>query len=733
MAVRGSGKTGYATFFIYLVVVVLLNVAGMTMFFRADLTSGKVYSLSAASREVVSTLSEPLTVKVFFNSNLPAPYNAIERYLHDLLGEYAVAGNRFFNYQFYHVSGEESEEARKNQELAESYGIHPVQVQNIEQDEVKFQKAYMGVALIHGDVMETLPTITSTDGLEYRITSAIRKMNNKISALLRLEGSVQVKLILSSSLRAVGPYLNITGIPDLPSKIGEIVDSLNKKSFGKLAFSHVDPSMSPDAGAAAARYNILKLAWNEFTDRQGRAIPADTGYAGIVVEHGSSFETLDLIEVIRLPIFGAQYHLTEMTELEKALSETVDDVININEELGYLADHGTHPIGGPPPGFVQEEQQEPLTSLGSLLNEEYSLHEVSLSEGGVPEGFTTMVIAGAKENFTDHELYQIDQFLMKGKNLAIFINAFNEVNLPGQGGIMGQMQQPLWMPAATGLEKLLSHYGVTVRQSFVLDENSYRQKVPAQFGGGERPIYFAPIIKNELINKDVPYLRNIKGLVMLKSSPVEVDDQKLKDSGLTATELFSSSERSWEMKERVNLNPMAISPPADETAFRSVPLAYMIEGSFPSYFAEKPVPEKERADGQGSDDTAVEQHRKEDIIDMSRVRGEGITLKTGKPAKLFVIGTSEILKDNVIDEEGNTPNAQFVMNVIDYLNGREQTAVMRSKTQRFNPLRETSPSVRTATKGVNIAGLPALIIIAGAVFWGRRASRKRMIQKMFSQ
>ena len=40
MAVRGSGKTGYATFFIYLVVVVLLNVAGMTMFFRADLTSG---------------------------------------------------------------------------------------------------------------------------------------------------------------------------------------------------------------------------------------------------------------------------------------------------------------------------------------------------------------------------------------------------------------------------------------------------------------------------------------------------------------------------------------------------------------------------------------------------------------------------------------------------------------------------------------------------------------------
>ena len=87
MTVKKIDINRFSKFLIYLVVVILINIAGITLFFRIDLTSNKVYSLSKASKIVVGTLSEPLTVKVFFNSNLPAPYNNIERYLHDLLEE----------------------------------------------------------------------------------------------------------------------------------------------------------------------------------------------------------------------------------------------------------------------------------------------------------------------------------------------------------------------------------------------------------------------------------------------------------------------------------------------------------------------------------------------------------------------------------------------------------------------------------------------------------------------
>jgi len=75
----------YVKFTAYAAIIVLLNVVGLTLFFRMDLTANNIYSISKGSQNVVSTLSEPLTINVFFTKNLPAPYNNIERYLHDLL------------------------------------------------------------------------------------------------------------------------------------------------------------------------------------------------------------------------------------------------------------------------------------------------------------------------------------------------------------------------------------------------------------------------------------------------------------------------------------------------------------------------------------------------------------------------------------------------------------------------------------------------------------------------
>src|SRR6056297_4040389 len=109
-------------FVIYLSIIVLINIVGMTLFFRIDLTADNIYSLSKASREAVSTLSEPLTIKVFFTEDLPAPHNNTQRYLRDLLQEYSIHANEYFNYRFYDVSPKEkgvTQEARENQELAE--------------------------------------------------------------------------------------------------------------------------------------------------------------------------------------------------------------------------------------------------------------------------------------------------------------------------------------------------------------------------------------------------------------------------------------------------------------------------------------------------------------------------------------------------------------------------------------------------------------------------------------
>ena len=59
-----SKSRKYIRFLAYLVVIVLINVAGTTLFFRLDLTANRMYSISEASKQVVSTLSEPLTINV---------------------------------------------------------------------------------------------------------------------------------------------------------------------------------------------------------------------------------------------------------------------------------------------------------------------------------------------------------------------------------------------------------------------------------------------------------------------------------------------------------------------------------------------------------------------------------------------------------------------------------------------------------------------------------------------
>ena len=85
-----AASARYLKFMIYLVLIVLINIAGTTLFFRLDLTGNRIYSISAVSQQVVATLSEPLTINVFFTKNLPAPHNNTELYLRDLLEEYGI-------------------------------------------------------------------------------------------------------------------------------------------------------------------------------------------------------------------------------------------------------------------------------------------------------------------------------------------------------------------------------------------------------------------------------------------------------------------------------------------------------------------------------------------------------------------------------------------------------------------------------------------------------------------
>jgi ABC-type uncharacterized transport system involved in gliding motility auxiliary subunit len=479
------------------------------------------------------------------------------------------------------------------------------------------------------------------------------------------------------------------------------------------------------------KYNILNLKWPALS---GGKIQPGQGTVGLVMAYGKKVVEIPLIRVMRIPLIGRHYEMVNLNEMDQIINEGVESLIDINEDLGYLASHGSLNLWGSAPPGMGQQREDALANFRTLTSQNYTIKEIDLKEEAIPEGLKCLVVAGPKEEFTDYELFQIDQFLMRGRNLALFIDPFNEV-MPQRQQSFAMNQPPRYVPLNTGLEKLLAYYGIRIKKSYVMDENCYKQRIPAQFGGGERAIYFAPIIKSQFINGSVGFLQNIKGLVAMKIAPLEVDTEQIKKNGLNAQKLLSSSEASWEMSGRINLNPMLIRPPQSADDRKSLALAYILQGEFPSYFAGKPIPEKKSEEsGEESEskkkDEAEPAQKKPDV-DLSQIEEEGEFLSKGKAGKIFLIGSAELLKDNMIDEQGRSPNAMFIMNLLDFLNNREAIAMMRSKEQRFNPLTDTGGGTRTFVKSFNIAGLPVLVVLFGLLIWFRQHSRKKRIQMMF--
>lgn len=73
-------------------------------------------------------------------------------------------------------------------------------------------------------------------------------------------------------------------------------------------------------------------------------------------------------------------------------------------------------------------------------------------------------------------------------------------------------------------------------------------------------------------------MNNIKGLVTMRISPVTVDEAVLSKAGVKASPLFSSSAKSWEMKDNINLNPMFLMPPREDVEKKATHSPIILKG-----------------------------------------------------------------------------------------------------------------------------------------------------------
>ena len=151
--------------------LLLLNAISNNYFFRLDLTDNKMYSLSASSKSVVKQVDDLLAMKVYFSDDLPGEYANNRRYLQDLLEEFEAISDGNIGFEFFRPEDDQNIEQE-----AQKAGIMPVQMQVVENDKMEVKRVLMGMVILYEDKKEVLPVIQTTTGLEYEITTKIKKL-----------------------------------------------------------------------------------------------------------------------------------------------------------------------------------------------------------------------------------------------------------------------------------------------------------------------------------------------------------------------------------------------------------------------------------------------------------------------------------------------------------------------------------------------------------------------------
>lgn len=154
-------------------ILIAVNFISVRLFGRMDLTDQKVYTLSEASKNLVRSLDDRVTIKAYFTEDLPAPYNNNRRATLDILNEYRAYAGGNLQFEFINPEGEKAEQEAREQ------GIPPVEVQVVEQDKFQVKRAYLGLVFLYEDRKEIMPVVQNLSSLEFDISSTIKRLTTR--------------------------------------------------------------------------------------------------------------------------------------------------------------------------------------------------------------------------------------------------------------------------------------------------------------------------------------------------------------------------------------------------------------------------------------------------------------------------------------------------------------------------------------------------------------------------
>jgi ABC-2 type transport system permease protein len=366
---------------------------------------------------------------------------------------------------------------------------------------------------------------------------------------------------------------------------------------------------------------------------------------------------------------------------------------------------GMPPMGGGP-GF---------TSLRQVLEQTYRVESVDLDRALVPGSIDVLLVAGPK-NLGAAAQFAIDQYLMRGGSVLVLGGAFSLGPNPFDGIAVAKGE--------TGLEELLTHWGVEVEEEVVLDRQAGSFPIPVtrDLGGFtvreiQTLLYPAFVdIRGDGMDQANPALGGLPSLVMHWASPVKLTESGGAEKPQSWTLLHSSKE-SWTLQDYEAQPDFGRFPELGWSAEGSKGergLAVARMGPFESFWKGKAPPPP--APGEGGDPAEARRN----VIEKSPAQ-----------ARLVVVGSSAFVADPIVEltrtiSDSYLSNLQFVQNLADWSVEDVELLSIRSRGAYSRTLIPTDEPVRTFLEWSNYALALVAVAVLAWVSLGRRGKARPM-------
>lgn len=160
------------TLALLLIVFVLFNWVSDAFYVRFDLSGSGRFRLTSASKNILRSLPEKVTIEAYFSKDISEAYMQPVMQLRDFLTEYASSARGRVKLVFLNPDDDE-----KIQRRARSLGIQPMPIGSVDQKKQEVSRVYLSLALYYEDKTQVIPDILrQSQALEYFLTANIYKM-----------------------------------------------------------------------------------------------------------------------------------------------------------------------------------------------------------------------------------------------------------------------------------------------------------------------------------------------------------------------------------------------------------------------------------------------------------------------------------------------------------------------------------------------------------------------------